>query len=78
MKILILNYIHYLTQNDFLCIEYTFTDDIICNFNAPTNEEQMILVQMQLLEIDYIGIQQQNNQKMVNIQDSINNIIFSA
>ena len=40
--------IHYLTQNDFLygtyrikeCGEYIFTEDIICNFNGPTKEEE--------------------------------------
>ena len=42
------NNIHYLTQNDFLygtfriqeCGEYIFTENIICNFNGPTKEEE--------------------------------------
>eukprot|EP00486_Rosalina_sp_Unknown_P013765 CAMPEP_0201591984 /NCGR_PEP_ID=MMETSP0190_2-20130828/190002_1 /ASSEMBLY_ACC=CAM_ASM_000263 /TAXON_ID=37353 /ORGANISM="Rosalina sp." /LENGTH=1019 /DNA_ID=CAMNT_0048050547 /DNA_START=33 /DNA_END=3093 /DNA_ORIENTATION=- len=42
------NNIHYLSQNDFLygtyriqeCGEYIFTEDIILNFNAPTEEEE--------------------------------------
>eukprot|EP01084_Bolivina_argentea_P173385 300297_1 len=40
--------VHYLTQLDFLygtyrireCGEYIFTEDITCNFNAPTEEEE--------------------------------------
>lgn len=42
------NNIHYLSQQDFIygtyrikeCGEYIFTQDIICNFNAPTKEEE--------------------------------------
>ncbi len=43
--------IHYLSQSDFLsgtyrineCGEYIFTESIECNFNAPTQEEQLSL-----------------------------------
>jgi len=42
------NNVHYLSQSDFLfgtyrireCGEYIFTEDIVCNFNAPTKEEE--------------------------------------
>eukprot|EP01084_Bolivina_argentea_P273991 466851_1 len=41
------NNVHYLTQNDFLygtyrireCGEYIFTQDIVCNFNAPSTKD---------------------------------------